>query len=328
MRHRIGRRTALLGLSAAGAVPALAQNSWAQDYPNRPIRVVVPFSAGGNTDAVARVIAPGVAARLGQPVVVENRPSAATVVGIEAVARARPDGYTLLAVDTTMPVLPTLHSDLPFDIFRDVTPISFVVAGPTTLVVRASMPARTLQDVIALAKASPGRLTYATGSIGGTAHLAALLFQEEAGISMTHVPYAGAGQAMTDLVGGHLDITFSALNAVQGLVDSGSVRAIATSGAERLPIAPNLPTFRESGLPGVVVSAHWGIYATGGTPAPIVERLNAAFVAAVRDGAIRAELERRGYVVLGTTATEQARLLREEYEKWGAVMRRAGAARN
>jgi tripartite-type tricarboxylate transporter receptor subunit TctC len=327
MRHVIGRRAALLGLPAiAGA--ARQARAQAQDYPNRAIRVIVPFSTGGNTDVVARVIAPGVAERLGQPVVVENRPSAATVVGIEAVARARPDGYTLLAVDTTMPVLPALHRDLPFDIFRDLAPISFVAGGPTTLVVRSSMAARTLQDVIALAKASPGRLTYATGSIGGTAHLAALLFQEEAGISMTHVPYAGAGQAMTDLVGGHLDITFSALSAVQGLVDAGSVRAIVTSGAERLPVAPNLPTFRESGLPGVVVSAHWGFYATGGTPAPIVERLNAAFVAAVRDTAIRTELERRGYVILGTTASEQAQILRDEYEKWGAVMRRAGGPRN
>lgn len=325
MRHWIGRRATLAGLSSAAfAAPA----AWAQDFPNRPIRVIVPFSTGGNTDVVARVIAPGVSERLGQPVVVENRPSAASVVGIDAVAKARPDGYTLLAVDTTMPVLPALHRDLPFDIFRDLAPISFVVGGPTTLVVRASMPARTLQDVIGLAKASPGRLTYATGSIGGTAHLAALLFQEEAGISMTHVPYAGAGQAMTDLVGGHLDITFSALSAVQGLVDAGSVRAIATSGAERLPVAPNLPTFRESGLPGVVVSAHWGFYATGGTPAPILDRLNAALVAALRDTAIRAELERRGYVILGTTAAEQAAILRDEYEKWGAVMRRAGAVRN
>jgi tripartite-type tricarboxylate transporter receptor subunit TctC len=316
------RRATLLGLLGAGM--ALAQAARAQDFPNRPVRVIVPFSAGGNTDVIARIIAPRVAERLGQPVVVENRPSASTVVGTEAVARARPDGYTLLAVDTTLPVLPTLQPNLPFDIFRDLAPISFAVAGPTTLVVRSSMPARTLQDVIELARAEPGRLTYATGSIGGTAHLAALLFQEEAGIRLTHVPYAGAGQAMNDLVGGHLDITFSALSAVQGLVAAGSVRAIATSGAERLPVAPDLPTFRETGLPGVVVSAHWGFYATGGTPAPILGQLTAAFVASVQEPATRSELERRGYVVLGTDAEEQARILREEHDKWGAVMRRAG----
>ena len=273
---------------------------------------------------IARIIAPRVAERLGQPVVVESRPSASTVVGTEAVARARPDGYTLLAVDTTLPVLPTLQPNLPFDIFRDLAPISFAVAGPTTLVVRSSMTARTLQDIIEMARAEPGRLTYATGSIGGTAHLAALLLQEEAGIRLTHVPYAGAGQAMNDLVGGHLDITFSALSAVQGLVAAGSVRAIATSGAQRLAVAPDLPTFRESGLPGVVVSAHWGFYATGGTPAPILGQLTAAFVAAVQEPATRSELERRGYVVLGTDAEEQARILREEHDKWGGVMRRAG----
>lgn len=262
----------------------------------------------------------------GRVVVVENRPSTSTVVGTEAVARARPDGYTLLAVDTTLPVLPTPQPNLPFDIFQDLAPVSSAVAGPTTLVLRRSITARSLGDVAALARAEPGRLTYATGSIGGTGRLAALLLQE-AGIRLTHVPYAGAGQAMNDLVSGHLDITFSTLSAVRGLLDAGSVRAIATSGAERLPVAPDLPTFRESGLPGVVVSAHWGFYATGGTAAPILDRLTVAFVAAVQDPATRAELQRRGYVVLGTNAGEQARILREEHEKWGGVVRRAGAGR-
>jgi tripartite-type tricarboxylate transporter receptor subunit TctC len=316
------RRKALLGLAGACFLPAIAR---AQAYPSRPVRVIVPFSAGGNTDIMARIIMPHVAEQLGQPFVVENRPSASTVVGNEAVAKAQPDGYTLLAVDTTLAVLPTLQPRLPFDIFRDFAPISTLVSAPTTLVVRASLPARSLQDVIALAKAQPGRLSYATGSIGGTAHLAALLFQEEAGISLLHAPYSGAGQAMTDLVGGHLDITFSALAAVTGLVEAGSVRAIATSGAERVPIAPDLPTFRESGLPNVVVSAHWGLYAPAGTPAPIIERLSAAAVAAVREPAITAELERRGYVIVGGSAADQARILREEHDKWGAVMRRTGS---
>ena len=316
----IARRGALLGLLGAGGLAAPAR---AQDFPSRPIRVIVPFSTGGNTDVLARLIAPRAAERLGQPVVVENRPSAGAVVGTEAVARGRPDGYTLLMVDTTLAVLPTLQPNLPFDIFRDLVPLGFVASAPTTLVVRASMPARTLREVIALAKAQPGRLTYATGSIGGTAHMAALLFQEEAGISLTHSPYSGAGQAMTDLVGGHLDITFSALSAVQGLVDAGSVRAIVTSGAQRLPVAPDLPTFGEGGLPGVVVSAHWGFYAPAGTPAPILERLSTAILAGLQNPATVADIERRGYIVLGTTPAEQAVLLREEHDKWGAVMRRA-----
>ncbi|WP_372623321.1 Bug family tripartite tricarboxylate transporter substrate binding protein [Falsiroseomonas sp.] len=318
----ISRRNALLGVAGASFLPTIAR---AQEYPSRPVRVIVPFSAGGNTDIMARIIMPRVAEQLGQPFVVENRPSASTVVGTEAVAKAQPDGYTLLAVDTTLAVLPTLQPRLPFDIFRDLVPISTLVSAPTTLVVRASLPARSLQDVIALAKAQPGRLSYATGSIGGTAHLAALLFQEEAGISLLHAPYSGAGQAMTDLVGGHLDITFSALAAVSGLVEAGSVRAIATSGAERVPIAPDLPTFRESGLPNVVVSAHWGLYAPAGTPPRIVERLSAAAAAAVREPAIESELERRGYVIVGGSAADQARILREEHDKWGAVMRRTGS---
>lgn len=318
------RRVALLSL----ATLPMAARAQAQQFPDRPIRLIVPFSAGGNTDVIARIIAPYVAERLGQPVVVENRPSASTVVGVEAVARARPDGYTLLAVDTTLPVLPTLHANLPFDIFRDLTPVSFAVSGPTTLIVRNSLPARTLQDVVALARAEPGKLSYATGSIGGTAHLAALLFQEDAKIRLLHVPYAGAGQAVNDLVAGHLDITFSAISAVQGLVEAGQLRAIATTGAERLSVAPDLPTFRESGLPGVVVAAHWGFYVTAGTPMPVLAKLSAAIREAVQVPAAKTELERRGYVILSTTAEEQARILREEYEKWGGVMRRAGGQRD
>jgi tripartite-type tricarboxylate transporter receptor subunit TctC len=318
----ISRRAGLLGLGLLAAAPLQAA---AQEFPNRPIRLIVPFSAGGNTDVVARIIAPRAAERLGQPIVVENRPSASTVVGVEAVARARPDGYTLLIIDTTLPVLPTLNRQLPFDIFKDLMPISFAVSGPTTLIVRNSLPAHSLQDVIALARASPGRLTYATGSVGGTAHLAGLLLQEAAGIKLTHVPYAGAGQAANDLVGGHIDITFSAISAIQGLIEAGSVRAIATTAEQRLPSMPNLPTFRESGLPEVVVAAHWGFYAPGGTPPPIIRQLSAAFAAAVREPAVSSDLEHRGYVALGTTPEEQARILREEFEKWGGVMRRAGA---
>jgi tripartite-type tricarboxylate transporter receptor subunit TctC len=318
------RRSVLAGAGLAAAV----RPAQGEDFPARPIRLIVPFSVGGNTDVVARLIAPRAAALLGQPIIVENRPSASTVVGVEAVARARPDGYTLLVIDTTLPVLPTLHPQLPFDIFRDLAPLSFVAAAPTTLILRNGIPAQNLAEVIALARAEPGRLTYATGSIGGTAHLAALLLQEAAGIRLTHVPYAGAGQAANDLVGGHIDIIFSAISAAQGLIEAGAVRAIATSAAERLSIMPDLPTFRESGLPGVVVVAHWGFYAPGGTPAPIIRQLGAAFADAAHDPALAAELERRGYVPLGTTPEQQATILRTEFENWGGVMRRAGLQAN
>ncbi|HEY4252396.1 MAG TPA: tripartite tricarboxylate transporter substrate-binding protein [Roseomonas sp.] len=314
------RRTAAMAAVGLLAAPALRAQS------GRPIRLVIPFSAGGNTDVVARVIAPRASEILGQTVVVENRPSASAVVGTEVVARARPDGATLLMIDTTLPVLPTLHPQLPFDIFRDLTPLGAAVTAPTTLVVGSAMPARTLQEVVDRARAAPGRLTYATGSLGGTAHLAGLLMQEAASIRLTHVPYAGAGQALNDLVGGRLDITFSALSAVQGLMDTGLLRAIATTGAERLPIAPDLPTFVEGGLPQVVVVAHWCFYAPGGTPAAIADPLSDALMRATRDAATKADLERRGYVVVATSAAEHARILREEYEKWGGVMRRSGEA--
>jgi tripartite-type tricarboxylate transporter receptor subunit TctC len=313
-------------LAASLATLGAAATGHAQDFPTRPVRLVVPFSAGGNTDAIARVIGPKVGEALGQTLVVENRPSQSGVVGADVVARATPDGYTLLIHDTTFPVSPTLNRGLPHDIFKDFVPVGNVAGAPTTLVVRSGLPARTLAEVVALAKARPGALSYATGSVGGTAHLAALLFEEAAGIKLNHVPYAGAGQAMNDLVGGHIDITFSALNAVRGLVDDGKVRAIATTAADRLPAMPSLPTFRESGLPEVVVSAHWGIYTAAGTPAPVVAKLNAAFRAATESPEIRAELERRGYVAISNTPEEHARILREEFEKWGAIIRRAGIA--
>jgi len=319
-RLLLSRRTLVVSAGAVLAAPA------ARAQAARTIRLVVPFSAGGNTDVVARIVAPRASEMLGQTVVVENRPSASAVVGTEFVARARPDGSTILMIDTTLPVLPTLHPQLPFDIFRDLTPLGVAVSAPTTLIIGSALPARTLQDVIARARAEPGRLTYATGSLGGTAHLAGLLMQEAAGIRMTHAPYAGAGQALNDLVAGHLHMTFSAYAAVQGLLEGGRLHAIATTGAERLSIAPNLPTFRESGLPDVVVAAHWCFYGPAGMEAPLAETLGSTLIRATLHDTTKAELERRGYVMVGANATAHARILREEYEKWGGVMRRAGGA--
>ena len=313
------RRAALTGLATSLAAPA------AHAQPRRTIRLIVPFSTGGNTDVLARIVAPRAAEMLGQTIVVENRPSASAIVGVEAVVRAQPDGTTLLICDTTLSVMPTLYAQLPFDIFRDLMPMAAVASAPTTLVVRRSLAAQNLQEFIALARTEPGRLSYATGAIGGTAHLAALLLQEATGIRLNHVPYSGAGQATNDLVAGHLDVNFSALNAVLGLIEAGTIRALATSGAERQAMAPTIPTFRESGLPDVVVAAHWGLYAPAGTPAGMVETLGDAFLRAARHDAVRPELERRGYALVDANAAAHARILREEFEKWGGIMRRAGS---
>lgn len=289
----------------------------------RPLHLIVPFSAGGNTDVVARIIAPRAGELLGRTVVVENRPSASAIIGTQAVVNAAPDGDTILMVDTTLPVLPTLHEKLPFDIFKDLKPLSAAVSAPTTLVVRSTLKAQTVKDVIELARAEPGKLTFGTGSLGGTAHLAGLLMQEAAGIRMTHVPYAGAGQAMNDLLGGHLDTTFSAYAAVQGMIETKKVQAIATTGAERLTIAPDIPTFRESGLPQVVVAAYWCFYAPAGVDASLAKSLSETLMRATMDEKVKAELRKRGYVPVGANAEKHAEILREEYEKWGGVMRRA-----
>ncbi len=247
------------------------------------------------------------------------------MIGVEAVARAAPDGGTFLICDTTLPVMPTLNPALPFDIFRDLVPVGAIASAPTTLVVRANLPARDLAEFIALAKAQPEKISYATGSIGGTAHLAALLLQEKAGIRLNFVPYSGAGQAATDLVAGHLDVNFSALQAVLGLIRGGQIRALATSGAERQAMAPEIPTFRESGLPDVVVAAHWGLYAPAGTPPALAQGFGAAWLRAIAEPAVRAEVEKRGYALVNADAARTAEIVREEYQKWGDVMRRAGA---
>ncbi len=313
------RRTTILAAAGALAAPALRAQT------RRVIRLIVPFSAGGNTDALARIVSPRAAEILDATIAVENRPSAAAVVGVEAVVRAAPDGNTLLICDTTLPVMPTLNPTLPFDIFRDLMPIAAIASAPTTLVVRANLPAQDLAGFIALAKAQPEKISYATGSIGGTAHLAALLLQEKAGIRLNFVPYSGAGQAATDLVAGHLDANFSALQAVLGLIRGGQIRALATSGAERQAMAPEIPTFRESGLPDVVVAAHWGLYAPAGTAPAWVTAVGDAYRRAIAEPAIRAAVEKRGYALVDADAARHAQILREEWEKWGGVMRRSGA---
>lgn len=313
----ISRRAVIALAGGALAAPMVHRAHAAQ-----PLRVIVPFGAGGVTDVLGRLISPRLGELLQRTVLIENRPSASSIVGTQAVVNAQPNGDTILLADTTLPLLPVLHPELPFDIFKGLTPLGIPATGPTTLVVRASLNARTVKDVVELAKAEPGKLSYGTGSIGGTAHLAALLLQEVAGIRLNHVPYAGAGQAMNDLLGGHIDITFAAYAAVEGAIESKLVIPIATTGAERNPSAPELPTFVESGLP-IVVLSHWGFYGPAGLDPTIVETLSGAIQRAAQDEKVKSDLIRLGYVPLGTNAARHAEILREEYEKWGGVMRRS-----
>jgi tripartite-type tricarboxylate transporter receptor subunit TctC len=316
-KRLLSRRTLIALASGAIAAPAI------RAYAAQPLRVIVPFSAGGNTDFVARIVSTRVSELLERPVIIENRPSASTITGTAAVVNAQPNGDTILLIDTTLALLPTLHGDLPFNIFKDLKPLGVACTAPTTLVARTSLNARTVKDVVDLARAQPGKLTFGTGSIGGTAHLAGLLMQEAADIRMTHVPYTGAGQAMNDLLGGHIDTTFTAYAALHGMIETKMVQAIATTGIERHPLAPNLPTFAESGYPGVVVITHWCFYAPTGVEAAVADSLGSALIRAVLDDKVKVELEKQGYVPVGADAAKHAEILREEYEKWGGIMRRA-----
>ncbi len=304
---------------ALGAAPAQAQ-SW----PERPIRLVVPYPAGGNADNTARLLATQLAGRLGQPVVVDNRPGGSGTIGETAVAKARPDGYTLLLDATAFTVNPSLFPSLQFDAAKDFTPISLVNQAPLLLVVPAASPFKTLADVIAAAKARPGKLTFASAGNGGAQHLAGELFQQAARISLTHVPYRGGAPALTDLIGGQVDLMFSATTASGPLVKSGKLRALAITSAERGQGWAQVPTMAEAGLPRFQAHEWNGLFAPAGTPGAIIARLEAETRASVASPGMRQRFAELGVQGVGSSAREFDAFVKAETGKWAGVIRTSG----
>src|SRR5271169_1861945 len=269
---------AALAAAFAGAHPATAQ-----DYPTRPITLVVPYSAGGGNDAMARVVANSMSKTLGQQIVIENRGGAGGSIATRQVAKASPDGYTLgLGGTGTLAIDPTLYPNAGYDPRKDFAPVGLIATSPLIILVNPSLPAHNVQELIALAKAQPGKLNYASAGRGSGIHLGTVLFALTAGIELTHVPYRGTGPALTDLLGGHVALYFSSLPSAIAFVQSGKVRALAVTGPKRSPIFPELPTVAESGLPGYEAVLHYGIIAPAGTPKPIIAKLNAALRQAVQ----------------------------------------------
>jgi tripartite-type tricarboxylate transporter receptor subunit TctC len=318
----LSRRTVLQLAAGATVLPALPRVARAQAWPSRPVRVLVGFAAGGNFDIVARLLGQWLSEQIGQPVIVENRPGAGSNVATEALVRAPADGYTLLLGGAVNAVNATLHDKLNFNFINDVAPVAGVVRFPNVVTVAASFPAKTIPEFTAYAKANPGRINHGSSGNGTTQHLAGELFKTMTGVSFTHVPYRGAPQALTDLIGGQVQVLFEALPASIQHIKSGALRALAVTTAARSDALPDLPTVSEF-VPGYEASGWNGIVAPKNTPAEIVAKLNSAINAGLADPKLKARLADLGATPLAGSAADFGKLIADETEKWGKVIRAA-----
>ena len=324
------RQTTLLravlrqALVIAAAI-TLSPAAFGQDrYPERPIRFIVPYAPGGGTDLTTRLIAQRLSERFGRQVVVDNRPGGAGNIGVELAARSAPDGYTLLMAGLSFAVNVGLFSNLNFDPVADFDAVSLVATVPLVVVVHPSVPARSIRELIALAKAKPGQLNYASGGIGTANHVAGELFKYMAKVDIVHVPYKGGGPALADVVGGQVQLLFNTMTSTTGYVKSGKLRGLAVTGASRTPELPELPTVAEAGLPGFEVSAWFGVMVPAKTPPAIVRRLNEEIVRVTRSPEAREQLTAQGAEPVGSTPQEFAAHVRGEIDKWTKVSRAAG----
>jgi tripartite-type tricarboxylate transporter receptor subunit TctC len=310
-----------LALAALSAVSAAAQ-----DYPSRPVTLIVPYSAGGGNDLMARTAAEKMSQALGQQIVIENRGGAGGSIAARQVAKAPPDGYTLgLGGTGTLAIDPTLYANVGYDPRKDFAPIGLIATSGLVICVHPSLAARSIGELIALAKQQPGKLNYASAGTGSGIHLGTEYFASMAGIKLTHIPYKGSVPALTDLVGGHVAIYFSSLPPAVGLVKDGKVRALAVTGAKRSPVFPDVPTVAEAALPGYEAVLHYGIVAPAGTPRAIIEKLSAALRAAVMSDELKARLADDGAEPLPSTPEEYAADIDREETKWSAIVKLSGA---
>jgi tripartite-type tricarboxylate transporter receptor subunit TctC len=308
------------------ALVLASSQALAQTYPARPVRVLVGFAPGGPNDIIARAYSAQLTEGLGQPFVVENRTGAAGNLAAEAVARAAPDGHTLMLGSTgTNAVNPSLYVGLPFDPVRDLAPVSVVATSPSALAVHPKVAAQSVRELIALAKAQPGKLTYASAGSGSSQHLAAELFKQAAGVDIVHVPYKGAAPGITDLLAGQVDMSFAPVANVVPYAKAGKLRLLAVTGASRSEFAPGVPTVAESGVPGFDVTTWYAVFATAGTPAAIVERLNAELGKVSRNPKLREQLAGLGIDATSSASSAEARAYRDaEVERWGKLVRALG----
>jgi len=313
----------LCGLVTALLLALAPPASHAQDYPSRPIRLIVPFAAGGLNDVVARLIAPHLERSLGQPVIVDNRPAASGIVGTDATAKATPDGYTLLMVASSFAIIPATHAKLPYDAERDLAPIVMVAKNSLLFLVNPKVPAASLAEFVALAKANPGKFNYASPGAATQTGLVIELFSRKAGIKLQHIPYRGGAPAMTAMVAG--DTQFTAISTLLSLpqIEAGALRAIATGSLTREAQFPDLPTVAEQGYPGFEAIQWIGLLTTAGTPREIIERINAEVNRALRDPDLIAKFAQQGLAPAGGSSAEFARTIATEIKTWSETARAA-----
>jgi tripartite-type tricarboxylate transporter receptor subunit TctC len=316
--------TLLACVFAAIAVSA-GRAALAQDYPTRPVRIIVPFAAGGPADIYARFLAQRLQEALGQPFVVDDRPGAGSVIGTDAAAKSAPDGYTLLLMSNTQTVNESLMPNKPYALLRDFVPVAPINYSDLVLVVNPAVPAATLAELIALAKAKPGKLNYASSGPGTPYHMAGELFKALAGVDLVHVPYKGSSQARTDVLGGQVDMMFDAVTTMSEFARSGRVRALATTGKARSAVLPSVPTMAEAGVPGYEAVIWLGLVAPKGTPPDVVRRLNAAVGKIVATPEVRGEWARQGATAMTMTPDEFARFVNDDIVKWERIVRISGA---
>jgi tripartite-type tricarboxylate transporter receptor subunit TctC len=322
MMRSIIRSVAALALIAIGGIADAAD---AQTYPARPVTLIVPFPAGGGVDAVARIVAEKLGTGLGQQVIIDNRGGVAGVIGMRVAAKAAPDGYTIVMSHTGITAInPTLYTNPGYDPRRDFTPIGLIATTPIVLMTNTTFPARTVAELIAMAKREPGKLNVGTPPPGTGSYLSAELFKAAAGVDFTIVTYKGTGPLTNDLLGGHVPIAFNVLAPAMGNLQAGNLRAIATAGPGRLSLLPDVPTIAESGLPGFEAVLHYGLMAPAGTPADIIARLNGVLRAAVSEPDVKARILADGGDPLPSTPQEYAADIAREEPKWSALIKKLG----
>ncbi|MBP8150783.1 MAG: tripartite tricarboxylate transporter substrate binding protein [Xylophilus sp.] len=318
-RHVIG--VVCAALCAAAASPL----AWANDYPSKPVKLVVPYPPGGPTDIVARVVAQKLQEQMGQSFLIENRPGAGANIGAEAVARSPADGYTLVVATTAHAINPSLFAKLSYSITKDFAPISQLTSGPLVIVTNPATPASNVKELIALAKSKQGGLNYASSGNGQSTHLSAELFNAMGSVKMAHVPYKGSAPALTDVMGGQADLMFDTMLSSMPHVKAGKLKALAVTSSQRSPSAPDLPTVAESGLPGYEAIAWNGLLAPAGTPKEVVDRLNVELKKVLDNPEVKQRFEAQGFAAAWNTPSAYAGFLQAEVDKWDKVVKASGA---
>lgn len=326
MRGTAGRAAWILLHLVAGGAALASATGLAQPYPDRPLRFVIPFPPGGGADNLARIVGQKAGDNLHQQIVIDNRAGAGGNIAAEVVARATPDGYTLLQGNVAHTISRSLYRKLNYDFVKDFTPVTQLASIPFVLLVSPALPASSVKDLIALAKAKPGELNYASSGSGGPSHMAMELFKSMAGAEIRHIPYKGAAPAATDVIAGRVQMMFFTLSAGLPHVKSGKLKPLAIAGARRVPQAPDVPTVNEAGVPGFEATTWFGVMVPAGTPNPVISQLHGAFSAALNAPEVRERLLAQGFELVGSTPIQFAAYIKAEIPKWANVVKASGAA--